>query len=349
MAILRTVFSVLLDATFSLSMPSNPSNSKQSSATSGAASSGKKTSATTGEKCHCGTAKCNSSDIKAEDRCLQCAYCQDFVLLRCLGSDSQAVYNFIQSCSGLVYGCPTCRAEALPSASAAGLAKVEAKVDLLVNLFVPDCPSPPGATLDTTEWPTPAEAPNDYSRKKHLKQAAIPSLTNAVELALEKREQKDCLVLSGVTDSGDEQKDMQSATDILKQLGVSSRPVKAYRMGRTGKQGQPCLLKVHLRSSHDRNQALRNTRALANSNFSRVFVRPSLTAEERTRLKALMRERWQRNSNGDYCFIDWVSLTLKTSKKSSKFSQSPNRDSGALRKSSNASLGCNASAMSGNG
>ncbi len=297
-------------------------NKENDSATSAKDSATKKKT----ETCHCGDLKCNCSEIEEEDRCLQCSSCNDFVLLRCLGSDSQVVYDFIQSCTGLIYACPTCRAEALPIASAAGLAKVEAKVNCLVDLFRSDsaeCASfsqgPDAHSLDPAEWPTLAAASENDSRAKYRMHSTIPSLTNAVELALEKREQKDCLVLSGVVDSNNEQRDIQQATGILKKLGVSSRPLKAFRMGRTGKKGQPRLMKVQLGSSHDRNRALMNTRTLADSQFSNVFVRPSLTWEERNHLKTLMKQRWQRNKEGDYCFIDWATLSLKTSKKSPNY------------------------------
>ncbi len=35
-------------------------------------------------------------------------------------------------------------------------------------------------------------------------------------------------------------------------------------------------------------------------------------------MKELMKERWQWNTKGDYCYIDWMSLTLKMSEKSPK-------------------------------
>ncbi len=269
------------------------------------------------ERCHCGETDCNFSVIEENDHCLQCAYCKDFVLLRCLGSDSGTVFDFVQRCAGLVYSCPGCRAEALPNASAAGLAKVDRKVDMLLGLLSPaSCTgSVPDYPLGS-DWP-PLEEAGAYAAKKNFpKRPSIPSLSNAVEVALERREQKDCLVLSGVQDLGDDRKDFKSATTILKQLKISSNPVRTFRMGSVGKKGQPKLLKVQLHSSHDRNQALRNTRELANTEFAKVFVRPSLSADERKRLKDLMKERWERKNRGDYCYIDWSSLSLKRSKKS---------------------------------
>ncbi len=288
---------------------------------------------TTIEQCRCGEPDCNLSTIEENDACLQCAYCFDYVLLRCLGSDSGVVYDFIQSCAGLIYACPACRAEALPSASAAALTKVERKVDSLLGLFSPgsSVESMPDSPLGS-DWPPLQEAGSYAASKRPPKRPSIPILSAAVEVALEKRDQKDCLVLSGVRDSGDDRKDFKCATNVLKHLKISSSPVRTFRMGSEGKKGQPKLLKVQLRSSHDRNQALRNTRELAKTEFSQVFVRPSLSAEERKRLKDLMKERWERNKHGDYCFIDWTSLSLKTSKKSPKHpdfvaSNDPSNDS----------------------
>ncbi len=106
------------------------------------------------EQCHCGQTDCNYSAIDENDRCLQCAYCRDFVLLRCLGSDSADVFDFVQSCAGLVYSCPGCQAEALPYASAAGLAKVDRKVDWLLSLFSPASPAESVRNFSSeTDWP----------------------------------------------------------------------------------------------------------------------------------------------------------------------------------------------------
>ncbi len=289
------------------------------------------------EHCRCGDSACNFTVIMEDDLCLQCAYCKDFVLLRCLGSDSDAVFKFVQHCPGLAYSCPGCQAEALPSASAAGLAKVDRKIDSLLNLFLPGSTDVSGPDFSSeSDWPrlTRSDAPvaPDAPKQKPFPRPSIPALSDAVEVALEKREQKDCLVLSGVKDMGDNQKDLRTAASILKQLKITSRPVKTFRMGSTGKKGQPKLLKVQLQSSHDRNQALRNTRNLADTEFQKVFVRPSLSADERKRLKVLMKERWERNNAGDFCYIDWSSLSLKRSRKSPNHPDHP--DHAASRASS---------------
>ncbi len=172
----------------------------------------------------------------------------------------------------------------------------------------------------TFHWALTGCLPKKLDRmqpRRSLQSVALsPTLSDAVEVALEKREQKDCLVLSGIQDSGDDRKDFKSAMNILKQMKISSNPVRTFRMGSMGKKGQPRLLKVQLHSSYDCNQALRNSHKLANRVFSKVFVRPSLNAEERKRLKELTKECWNRNSSGDFCYIDWMSLSLKMSKKS---------------------------------
>ncbi len=107
--------------------------------------------------------------------------------------------------AGHIYIWPACCAEALPSASAVGLAKVERKVDMLFGLF-----SPAGSAesaLDfslVSDWTPLEEAGSDATKKKPPKRPSIPILSTAVEVALEKHDQKDCLVLSGVQDSGDD-------------------------------------------------------------------------------------------------------------------------------------------------
>ncbi len=143
------------------------------------------------------------------------------------------------------------------------------------------------------DWPSLEEAGTDAAKKKPPMRPSIPLLSAAVEVALEKCDQKDCLMLSSVQDSGDDRKDFKSATNVLKHLKISSSPVRTFRMGSEGKKGQPKLLKVQLRSSHDRNQALQNTHELAKTEFSKVFVRPSLSAEECKHQKDLMKECWE--------------------------------------------------------
>ncbi len=116
-----------------------------------------------------------------------------------MGSDLGVIYDLIMSCAGLIYACPACHAEALPSTSVAGLAKVKQKVDSLLSLFLP--PSCTESASDVplgSDWLPLEEAGSDAAKKKPPKRPSIPTLSDAVEVALEKRAQKDCLVLSGI-------------------------------------------------------------------------------------------------------------------------------------------------------
>ncbi len=101
--------------------------------------------------------------------------------------------------------CLACHAEALPNASAAGLASVDQKVNSLLSLFLPasSTESAPDFSSDS-DWPPLKEAGSDAAKKRPPKCPSIPILSAAVEVALKKCDQKDYLVLSGVQDSGDD-------------------------------------------------------------------------------------------------------------------------------------------------
>ncbi len=81
---------------------------------------------------------------------------------------------------------------------------------------LPALESAPDFSLDS-DWPPLKEVGMDVAGMKARKCPSLPTLSDAVEVALEKREQKDCLVLSGVHDLGDVRKDFKSATNILQE------------------------------------------------------------------------------------------------------------------------------------
>ncbi len=72
---------------------------------------------------------------------------------------------------------------------------------------------PASSTESTPDLPLSSDRPHleevrmEAARKKPPKCPSIPILSAAVEVALEKCDQKDCLALSGVQDSGDDRKD----------------------------------------------------------------------------------------------------------------------------------------------
>ncbi|KAK5975558.1 hypothetical protein GCK32_022814 [Trichostrongylus colubriformis] len=79
--------------------------------------------------------------------------------------------------------------------------------------------------------------------------------------------------------------------ELLGELGVTCQPAFAYRLGKVRK-GLPRLLKIVLPATFFQKTALRNAPLLRKSTkFSKVFIRPSLDAEERKIAFALREQR----------------------------------------------------------
>ncbi len=96
----------------------------------------------------------------------------------------------------------------------------------------PNCSAVAIADLSShTDWPSLEEAEAEYSKKKPPVHSSIPTLTN--DFDFEADLEKDCLILSGVKETGNDQKDLKTATNILKHLKISSSPVKTFCMGST--------------------------------------------------------------------------------------------------------------------
>nr|CDJ82952.1 unnamed protein product [Haemonchus contortus] len=108
------------------------------------------------------------------------------------------------------------------------------------------------------------------------------------------------IVVYGLEEAGTElrpserQKDLEEkVTKVLDALKVECRPCEVYRMGKPDPK-RPRLVKVVLPASSHWRTALANARLLRNAGFPSVFIRKSMTLEERQRdfmLRQLARDR----------------------------------------------------------
>uniref|UniRef100_A0A7I4Z4Z5 Transposase_22 domain-containing protein n=1 Tax=Haemonchus contortus TaxID=6289 RepID=A0A7I4Z4Z5_HAECO len=108
------------------------------------------------------------------------------------------------------------------------------------------------------------------------------------------------IVVYGLEEAGTElrpserQKDLEEkVTKVLDALKVEFRPCEVYRMGNPDPK-RPRLVKFVLPASSHWRTALANARLLRNAGFPSVFIRKSMTLEERQRdfmLRQLARDR----------------------------------------------------------
>ncbi|KIH65490.1 hypothetical protein ANCDUO_04191 [Ancylostoma duodenale] len=111
------------------------------------------------------------------------------------------------------------------------------------------------------------------------------------------------IVIAGVAEAEGElvPVDRQAHTEamtcrVLNALGVEARPTEIYRMGDYS-EGEVRLIKCVLPSERFFHKALRNAPTLRNlRGFDRIFIRRSMTREEREREKDLRRQAHELNA-----------------------------------------------------
>ncbi|EYC38448.1 hypothetical protein Y032_0715g1768 [Ancylostoma ceylanicum] len=121
--------------------------------------------------------------------------------------------------------------------------------------------------------------------------------------AIEKRSRS--IVLSGLPEPSEElrasekQAELEKrVTDILDVLEVDCKPSEVFRMGRVNG-GRPRLVKLILPSRSYWATALRNAHRLRTSSYSSVFVRKSMTPDERKLDYDLRQEAKDRNKSAN--------------------------------------------------
>uniref|UniRef100_A0A7I4XYW4 Uncharacterized protein n=1 Tax=Haemonchus contortus TaxID=6289 RepID=A0A7I4XYW4_HAECO len=118
---------------------------------------------------------------------------------------------------------------------------------------------------------------------------------------LEAEKRSRSIVLSGLEEApphslpSEKQRDLESKVfDILDVLNVECRPVEVYRMGKEVS-SRPRLVKVLLPSRFHWRTALANARNLKTNGFANIFVRRSMTHEERKQEYELRQQARERN------------------------------------------------------
>ncbi|EYC39262.1 hypothetical protein Y032_0665g1322 [Ancylostoma ceylanicum] len=103
---------------------------------------------------------------------------------------------------------------------------------------------------------------------------------------------------------------------VLNALGVEARPTEVYRMGDVAK-GKTRLIKCVLPSERFLLKALRNAPALRNlTGFDHVYIRRSMTREEREKDRELRRQAHDLNineHNGSKVYVVYRSQVVKVS------------------------------------
>lgn len=108
----------------------------------------------------------------------------------------------------------------------------------------------------------------DVERRRSIVIAGIPEPTNVLPSELRNR-------------------DYATVSEIMDEINVETSPALVYRLGvkkpsESGRPTRPRLLKVVLGASFQQRNVLANAKKLKNSeNYSKIFIRPSLTPEER--------------------------------------------------------------------
>ena len=132
----------------------------------------------------------------------------------------------------------------------------------------------------------------------------------AVKEAILAHEEKLCIILSGIKETGSAVTDKALVKEIFDSLSEDSVfLIDAFRLGKEpngGSNVKPRLVKVGVANAAQRSAVLRKAKILKESvKFKNVFVRPSHTAAERTHIRGLYDiVRKKKNETGQEYYID---------------------------------------------
>ena len=130
---------------------------------------------------------------------------------------------------------------------------------------------------------------------------------NDNEISAEEKERRRSIVISGVAESEKHtererfQDDKQLVEKVLDALDVGCGAANVYRMGKPDNKHQGRLIKVVLPTSFFQSACLKNARKLRDfTEFGDIFIRPSLTKQQRKEeyeLRAELRKRKKAGEN----------------------------------------------------
>uniref|UniRef100_A0A914CVL9 Uncharacterized protein n=1 Tax=Acrobeloides nanus TaxID=290746 RepID=A0A914CVL9_9BILA len=158
---------------------------------------------------------------------------------------------------------------------------------------------------------------NAESKKSALGQAAtklvalfehqiVPKLSGI--LSAQELERQRSIVIIGLPEPAPNTKtydriadEMTKIHNILDTIEVEARPVTTYRLGnRTDDPAKHRLLKVVFATRRQQNAVMASAKKLlSNNDYQKVYIRPSLTYEQRIEQKALLKELHERRNKGE--------------------------------------------------
>ncbi|XGW34903.1 hypothetical protein V3C99_018728 [Haemonchus contortus] len=110
--------------------------------------------------------------------------------------------------------------------------------------------------------------------------------------------------MQGAAPASARQSDVEEkVSTVLDALDVECRPTEVYRMGKPDP-GRPRLVKVVLPTRSHWRRALANARLLRNAGLSNVFIRRSMTEDERRHENELRQQARERNKGK--AIREWV-------------------------------------------
>lgn len=214
----------------------------------------------------CSVCERRSVDV-AKPNGLSCTYCGSFFHSECSSTFSEVSEDILSVVKKVCTPCPNCH---LPM-----------KVPKLEQRFV--------------EFVAKTEA--SFSKLSHVPNGEIRNVSTevaevgkAVKEAISAQDNKQCVIVSGVVESGSTDTDLAVVKELFGFLSDDRViPItEAFRLGKGPINGKPRLLKVRLSNATQRSALLQNAKHLKDSEkFKEIFVRPSYTAIERALIRGL--------------------------------------------------------------
>ena len=234
----------------------------------------------------------------------ECGRCEKWTHYKCGGLSTSAAAVKVLEADRVFIFCDKCLLDVRtflknPSVEekvSAALAKtgerftaIESKVDALMKSLAPLIPT---ASNTNSQPETPSYS--SVASRRGVSNAKIITVGDFKAIQQEDAHRRN-LVVKGLLEKGAEG-DLAEVVALIGELDNSVRVVEVFRMGNRPKDGTPRLLKVHLASSSCVRSVLNEARKLKDSvRFKDVYVRRSMTVEERNRMTALHKKKDELN------------------------------------------------------
>ena len=250
---------------------------------------------------------CTICNKKVASAGFGCGRCKKWTHYKCGGLPEAKTTDTVFEVDRVLVFCDSCLPEVLAfvgdvdssvvdrvsevlSKSEARFATLEAKVDSLVTSLAPLISSP----ISVSGSGAGAASYSAVASRKGVSNAKIITVGDFKAIQQEDSHRRN-LVVKGLPETGAEG-DLADVVSLIGELDDGVRVIEVFRMGNRPKDGTPRLLKVHLASSSCVRSVLNEARKLKNSErFKNVYVRRSMTVEERNHLTALHKKKDELN------------------------------------------------------